>query len=99
MSRWAAVISGPISDVGSLPGPILIFSARSLIRATRSSATEPTATTAEIAMQRSPAEPYAAETAASAAASRSASGRTSMWFFAPPSAWTRLPFAEAVAWM
>ena len=100
MSRWALVISGPISDVGSLPGPILIFSARSRILSDQLVArSAPTATTAEIAMQRSPAEPYAAETAASAAASRSASGRTSMWFFAPPSAWTRLPLAEAVAWM
>lgn len=99
MSRWAAVISGPISEAGSVPGPIVIFSARSRIFATSSSAMEFTATTAEMAMQRSPAEPYAAETAASAAASRSASGRTSMWFFAPPSAWTRLPLAEAVAWM
>ena len=58
---------------------------------TRSSATPPTATTTEMAMQRSPAEPYPADTAASAAASRSASGSTTMWFFAPPSAWTRLP--------
>ena len=42
-------------------------------------------------MHRSPAEPNAADTAASAARSRSASGRTTMWFLAPPSAWTRLP--------
>ena len=57
LSRWAAVISGPISEVGSLPGPILIFSARSRIFSTSSSPIAPTATTAEIAMQRSPAEP------------------------------------------
>ncbi len=50
-------MSGPISDVGSLPGPILIFSARSRIFSTSSSPIEPTATTAEMAMQRSPAEP------------------------------------------
>ena len=48
-------------------------------------------------MHRSPAEPYAALTAASAAISMSASGRTIMWFFAPPSAWTRLPFAVPVS--
>ena len=42
-------------------------------------------------MQRSPAEPNAADTAASAARSRSASGSTTMWFLAPPRAWTRLP--------
>src|SRR2546430_12544889 len=33
---------------------------------------------------------------ASAANSRSASGRTTAWFFAPPSAWTRLPFRAHV---
>jgi hypothetical protein len=33
-------------------------------------------------MQRSPADPYAAEIAASAAAASSASGSTTMWFFA-----------------
>ena len=61
------------------------------------SPTPPTATTTEIAMQRSPADPYAAETAASAAMLMSASGRTTMWFFAPPRACTRLPFAVPVA--
>ena len=55
----------------------------------------PTATTTETAMHRSPADPYAAETAASAAISTSASGSTTMWFLAPPSACTR--FACAVA--
>ena len=64
---------------------------RSAILATSSSAMPPTATTAEMAMQRSPAEPKPALTAASAARSRSASGSTTMWFFAPPSACTRLP--------
>ena len=83
--------SGPISEAGSLPGPTLIFGRRSLIAATSGSATSPTATIVAIAMQRSPAEPYPAETAASAAMSMSASGSTIMWFFAPPSAWTRLP--------
>ena len=48
-------------------------------------------------MHRSPAEPYAADTAASAAMSMSASGSTIMWFFAPPSAWHRLPFDVAVS--
>ena len=37
------------------------------------------------------AEPNPAETAASAARSRSASGSTTMWFLAPPRACTRLP--------
>jgi len=47
-------------------------------------------------MQRSPAEPYPADTAASAAAPMSASGSTTMWFFAPPSACTRLPLRVPV---
>jgi hypothetical protein len=51
------------------------------------------ATSADTAMQRSPAEPNPAETAASAARSRSASGSTTMWFLAPPRACTRLPAA------
>ena len=68
-----------------------------MIAPTSGSATSPTATTTETAMQRSPAEPYAAETAASAAMSMSASGSTIMWFFAPPSACTRLPFFVPVS--
>ena len=48
-------------------------------------------------MQRWPAEPYAAQTSASAAMSRSASGITTAWFFAPPSACTRLPCVVAVS--
>ena len=48
-------------------------------------------------MHRSPAEPKPALTAASAARSRSASGSTTMWFFAPPSACTRLPWLVAVS--
>ena len=62
----------------------------------RCMAISPTVTTAEIAMHRSPADPNAAPTSASAVNSRSASGSTTAWFFAPPSAWTRLPCAVAV---
>src|SRR5690625_4392199 len=58
----------------------------------------PTATSAEMAMQRSPAEPKPALMALSATVSRSASGSTSMWFLAPPSAWTRLLCAVAVSY-
>ncbi len=61
------------------------------------SAHSPTATRTETAMHRSPDEPYPAETAASAAPSISASGRTTMWFLAPPRAWTRLPCLVAVS--
>ena len=48
-------------------------------------------------MQRWPAEPYAADAIASAATSTSASGITTAWFLAPPSAWTRLPCEVAVS--
>ncbi len=65
--------------------------------ATSGSATSPTATTTLMAMHRSPAEPYAADTAASAAMLTSASGSTTMWFLAPPSAWTRLPLRVPVS--
>ncbi len=80
-----------------VPSPTFRVDMRSVTFAIRSSATGSTATTTEIAMQRSPAEPKPALTAESATRSRSASGSTSMWFFAPPSAWTRLPLAEAVS--
>ena len=96
MSRCALVTSGPMSE-SLVPSPILMVRARSAILATRSSAIGPTATHAEIAMQRSPAEPKPALTIASAARSRSASGRITAWFFAPPRACTRLPCAVPVA--
>ncbi len=97
LSRCSLVTSGPISDDGSIPSPTFTFGIRSLIASISGPATLPTATTCEIAMHRSPAEPYAAETAASAAMSMSASGSTIMWFFAPPSAWQRLPRDVAVS--
>ena len=46
-------------------------------------------------MQRSPADPNAAAVRCSAAKSRSASGRITAWFLAPPSAWTRFLLAVA----
>ena len=95
LSRCSRVISGPISLAASVPSPMTSAPMRLRTASTSSSATSPTATSTDTAMQRSPAEPYAAETAASAAPSRSASGMTTMWFFAPPRACTRLPFAEA----
>ena len=70
---------------------------RSRMRGSSRSATSPTVTSTEMAMQRWPVEPYAAPTAASAARSRSASGSTTMWFLAPPSACTRLPARVAVS--
>ena len=79
------------------PSPVRSPAIRSVIRGTSSSPTGSTATSTEIAMHRSPAEPKPALTAASAAASRSASGSTTMWFLAPPRAWTRLPCRVAVS--
>ena len=70
---------------------------RSWMSGTSRPPASPTATTTEIAMQRCPAEPKPAFTAESAASARSASGRTTMWFFAPPSACTRLPCRVAVS--
>ncbi len=91
------MISGPISVSGSVPSPMRSFGSRAAIASTSRSPTSPTATATEIAMHRSPAAPYAAETAASAAMSTSASGSTTMWFFAPPRACTRLPCAVPVS--
>ena len=81
-----------MSTPSPLPSPVFSVAMRSVILPMSSSATESTASSTEIAMQRSPAAPKPALTAASAARSRSASGSTSMWFFAPPRACTRLPF-------
>ena len=81
-----------MSEAGSVPGPVTRARARSATAATSGSAS-PTTTTALMAMHRSPAEPYPAAIRASAVAPRSASGSTTAWFLAPPSAWTRLPEA------
>ena len=80
-----------------MPSPIFTFGRRAAMASTSGSATSPTATITLIAMQRSPAEPYAELTAASAAISMSASGSTTMWFLAPPSAWTRFPWLVPVS--
>jgi len=66
------------SLLGSSPGPTVKRSSRSVMRPISSSAMSPTATTTLIAMHRSPAEPNPALIAASAAMSRSASGKTTM---------------------
>ena len=81
-----------------VPSPVTIFAMRDLMRATSALPIGSTATIAEIAMQRSPADPKPALIAASAASSRSESGRTIMWFFAPPSACTRFPALVPVSY-
>ena len=50
-----------------------------------------TVTTTEPAMQRWPAAPKAEPMMPFTVWSTTASGITTMWFLAPPSAWTRLP--------
>ena len=55
-------MTGPISESASRPGPTLVARAFSDTAATSSSAAPPTAMAAEMAMQRSPAEPNAAAT-------------------------------------
>ena len=57
LSRCSRVTSGPISESGSRPFPTFTFGSRCWIAATSGSATSPTATSTETAMQRSPAEP------------------------------------------
>ena len=74
----ATMVAGVVGHLG--PGEVTlvngIASAFFLRSATSGSAAVPTATTALIAMQRSPAEPYAAPINASAVNSKSASGST-----------------------
>ena len=50
-------VYGIAIDVGSSPGPIATPGMRAAMASTSGSATEPTATTTEIAMHRSPADP------------------------------------------
>ena len=85
-----------MSELSSSPGPTLIASACALSRSISGSAASPTATATAIAMQRWPAEPKPAAVRCLAVKSRSASGITTAWFLAPPSAWTRLPDALAL---
>ena len=59
------------------------------------SCASPTVTTTEPAMQRWPAAPKPDAMRPSTVLSTTASGMTTMWFFAPPSACTRLPALAA----
>ena len=90
-SSAALVTIGPISASSSMPFLTLRVLVRSISLGMIFSATSPTNTATEIAMQRSPAEPYAAPTNASIALSISASGMITIWFLAPPNACERLP--------
>ena len=59
------------------------------------SCASPTVTTTEPAMHRWPAAPNAEPMIPSTVLSITASGMTTMWFLAPPSACTRLPALAA----
>ena len=91
-------MTGPMSTSPS-PSvrPTFIRRPVSQIRATTSSATSPTGIARLPAMQRSPAQPNAEFASPEIVGDKSASGMMMMWFFAPPAACTRLPFAVPVS--
>jgi len=86
-----AVTSGPISEPESKPSPTLTFGSRSFIASTSGIGRVADGDEDRDRHATLSGEPYPALTAASAAMSMSASGRTIMWFLAPPRACTRFP--------
>ena len=68
---------------------------RSISSGSTVSRAAPTATITDPAMQRWPAAPKAEPTMPSTVLPTTASGITTMWFLAPPSACTRFPAAAA----
>lgn len=95
--RWPAgpEITGPMSVSVSAPLPTRRVSERRISSGPSRDQASPTVTTTEPAMHRWPAAPKALEMMFSAVLAMIASGITTMWFLAPPSACTRLPVAEA----
>ena len=94
-SRAVAEITGPTSTPSSRPSPTRSFSVASRSAGMSVSWASPTVTTTEPAMQRWPAAPKAEPMMPSTVLSTTASGITTMWFLAPPSACTRLPALAA----
>ena len=90
-SRAASDTTGPSSFCSSRPSPTRTASVASFSAGSRRSCASPTVTTTEPAMQRCPAAPNAEPMMPLTVLSITASGITTMWFFAPPSACTRLP--------
>ena len=90
-SRAWQEITGPTSEASSIPSPTLSARVASVSGPRRRSCASPTVTTTEPAMQRWPAAPKAEPMIPSTVLSITASGMTTMWFLAPPSACTRLP--------
>ena len=94
-SRACSEITGPSSVRSSSPSPTRRPAAASRSGPISLSCASPTVTTTEPAMQRWPAAPKADPMIPWTVLSTTASGITTMWFFAPPSAWTRLPARAA----
>jgi hypothetical protein len=94
-SRAAHETTGPTSTDSSRPSPTESASVASTSAGMSRSWASPTVTTTEPAMQRWPAAPKAEPMIPLTVWSMTASGMTTMWFFAPPSAWTRLPVFAA----
>ena len=84
-------MTGPTSVASSRPSPTDSASVASTSAGISRSCASPTVTTTEPAMQRWPAAPNAEPMMPLTVWSMTASGMTTMWFFAPPSACTRLP--------
>ena len=90
-SRAAQEMTGPTSIDSSSPSPTCSAWVASVSGPISCSCASPTVTTTEPAMQRWPAAPNAEPRIPSTVLSMTASGMTTMWFLAPPSACTRLP--------
>ena len=90
-SRAASEMTGPMSLPSSRPSPTFSASVASRSGGSSLSCASPTVTTTEPAMQRWPAAPNAEPMIPLTVCSITASGITTMWFLAPPSACTRLP--------
>ena len=89
-SRAAADMTGPSSEARRARGRRGAHAPPRAVAPSPSWAS-PTVTSTEPAMQRCPAAPNAEPRIPSTVRSITASGSTTMWFFAPPSACTRLP--------
>ena len=94
-SRAAQDTTGPTSMLSSLPSPTLSALVACSSSGMSRSCASPTVTTTEPAMQRCPAAPKAEPMMPGTVLSITASGITTMWFLAPPSACTRLPVLAA----
>ena len=88
-------MTGPTSVASSIPSPTRSACVASTSGGSSASWASPTVTTTEPAMQRWPAAPNAEPMIPSTVCGTTASGITTMWFFAPPSAWTRFPVLAA----